>query len=45
MDKAERKKAIKQLLELIAENPEVADRITITIKPAQLDDKPSEKPK
>ena len=34
MAKAKTKKeALQELLELIAENPELADRITITIKP------------
>ena len=34
MEKAKTKKeALQELLELIAENPELADRITITIKP------------
>lgn len=28
-------KALQELLRLIAENPELADRITITIKPAK----------
>ncbi len=34
MDK-ETKKALQELLKILAENPEVADRITITIKPKQ----------
>lgn len=29
-------KALKELLKLIAENPDLAERITITIKPAKL---------
>ena len=31
----ETKKALQELLKILAENPEVADRITITIKPKQ----------
>lgn len=29
-------KALQELLRLIADNPELADRITITIKPAKI---------
>ena len=36
-----KKKALKELLKLLAESPDVADRITITIKPEKLkEDKP-----
>ena len=38
------KKALTELLKLIAESPEVADRITITIKPAKLDEDKPRKP-
>lgn len=31
-----KKEALQKLLELIAENPELADRITITIKPSKV---------
>ena len=31
--------ALRELLKLIADNPELADRITITIKPAKLTQK------
>ena len=30
---SEKEKALKELLRLVAENPGIADRITITIKP------------
>jgi len=32
----EKEKALQELLKLIAENPSLADRITITIKPSKL---------
>ena len=32
----EKTKALQELLKLIAENPDLAERITITIKPAKL---------
>jgi hypothetical protein len=32
---ADKKEALQELLKLIAENPELADRITITIKPSK----------
>lgn len=32
----EKKKALQELLRLIAENPNLAERITITIKPSKL---------
>ena len=32
----EKIKALQELLKLIAENPDLAERITITIKPAKL---------
>ena len=35
MDKT-KEEALQELLRLIAENPELADRITITIKPKQI---------
>lgn len=35
MDKT-KKEALQELLKLIAENPDLADRITITIKPGKL---------
>jgi hypothetical protein len=38
----DKEKALKELLRLLADNPDLADRITITIKPAKL--KQSEKP-
>ena len=31
-----KKEALQELLKLIAENPELADRITITIKPSKV---------
>ena len=34
MDKA-KKEALQELLRLLADNPDLADRITITIKPQQ----------
>lgn len=40
------KEALQELLELIAKHPELADRITITIKPSKVlqgTDKPEEK--
>ncbi len=40
------KEALQELLKLIADNPELADRITITIKPAKVlqgADKPKQK--
>lgn len=43
----EKQKALYELLKLIAENPSLADRITITIKPSKIeqsDAKPEEKP-
>lgn len=47
MDGKEKKKeALKELLMLLAENPDVADRITVTFKPGKLDEsKPPAKPK
>ncbi len=36
MDKA-KKEALQELLRLIADNPDLADRITITIKPAKFE--------
>lgn len=42
----DKKKALKELLKLLANDPELADRITITIKPGKLDEsKPPAKPK
>lgn len=42
----DKKKALKELLKLLAENPDVADRITVTFKPGKLDEsKPPAKPK
>lgn len=39
-------KALKELLKLLANDPELADRITITIKPSKLNEsKPPAKPK
>lgn len=39
-------KALKELLKLLAENPDVADRITVTFKPGKLtESKPPAKPK
>lgn len=32
----DKKEALQELLRLLADNPDVADRITITIKPAKL---------
>lgn len=32
----DKKEALQELLRLIAENPELADRITITIKPSKV---------
>ena len=32
----EKQKALQELLKLIAENPDISERITITIKPAKL---------
>lgn len=32
----EKQKALQELLKLIAKNPDLAERITITIKPAKL---------
>ena len=32
----EKQKALQELLKLIAENPDIAERSTITIKPAKL---------
>ena len=41
------KKALHELLELIAENPSLADRITITMKPSKIEqsEDPEDKPK
>ena len=36
MDKPETKEALKELLEILVEHPELAERITITIKPSKL---------
>ena len=36
MDKPETKEALKKLLEILVEHPELAERITITIKPSKL---------
>lgn len=45
MDK-DKKEALKELLRILADNPEVADRITVTFKPSKLDEsKPPAKPK
>ena len=42
----DKKKALKELLKLLANDPELADRITITIKPGKLNEsKPPAKPK
>lgn len=35
-DKDKKEEALQELLRLLADNPDVADRITITIKPAKL---------
>ncbi len=35
--KADTKEALQELLRLLAENPELADRITITMKPKKLE--------
>jgi len=44
MDETE--KALKELLKLLADHPELADRITITLKPGKLiQSRPPEKPK
>lgn len=32
----ETKKALQEILKIIAENPDLADRITITIKPSKI---------
>jgi len=32
----EKEKALRELLRLLADNPELADRITITIKPSKI---------
>ena len=45
MDK-DKMSALKELLKLLANDPELADRITITIKPSKLkESKPPAKPK
>ena len=36
MDKPETKEALKELLEILVEHPELAERITITIRPSKL---------
>lgn len=36
MDKQDTKKALQELLKLLSENPDLAERITITIKPGKL---------
>lgn len=36
MDEPDKYKALQELLRLVAENPDLADRITITIKPQKL---------
>lgn len=46
MDAENKKDALQELLQLIAKNPELADRITITIKPSKIlqgTDKPNKK--
>lgn len=35
--KADTKEALQELLRLLADNPELADRITITMKPKKLE--------
>lgn len=34
--KLEKEKALRELLRLVADNPDIAERITITIKPGKL---------
>ena len=36
MDKPETKEALKKLLEILVEHPDLAERITITIKPNRI---------
>jgi len=42
---SDKEKALHELLKLIADHPELADRITITIKPSKVKQGEAEKPK